>query len=51
HQVKRMVAAAGNRVEALERIAIGGLALPDDLPVGEWRWLEQAALDKIAGQN
>jgi 16S rRNA pseudouridine516 synthase len=35
HQVKRMVAAAGNRVEALKRIAIGGLALPEDLPVGE----------------
>lgn len=39
HQVKRMVAAAGNRVEALARIAIGGLQLPDDLPLGGWRWL------------
>ncbi len=39
HQVKRMVAAAGNRVEALERIAFGALALPEDLPRGQWRWL------------
>lgn len=39
HQVKRMVAAAGNRVDALERIAFGGLTLPGDLKPGEWRWL------------
>ena len=40
HQVKRMVAAAGNRVEALQRIAFGALCLPGDLPSGRWRWLE-----------
>ena len=28
HQVKRMVAAVGNRVEALHRSAVGGMALP-----------------------
>ena len=39
HQVKRMVAAVGNRVEALHRSRIGGLALPDDLAPGQWRWL------------
>jgi 16S rRNA pseudouridine516 synthase len=39
HQVKRMVAAISNRVEALKRIQIGELKLPDDLKVGEWRWL------------
>lgn len=39
HQVKRMVAAAGNRVEALHRSQIGGLRLPPDLAVGQWRWL------------
>lgn len=49
HQVKRMVAAAGNRVEALRRIAIGGLALPEDLPVGEWRWLTADDLEKLRG--
>ena len=39
HQVKRMIAAAGNRVEALHRSRIGQLALPADLPAGGWRWL------------
>ncbi len=39
HQVKRMVAAISNRVEGLKRIQIGELKLPDDLKVGEWRWL------------
>lgn len=39
HQVRRMVAAAGNRVEELHRASIGGFRLPEDLPVGEWRWL------------
>lgn len=47
HQVKRMVAAAGNRVEALKRIAIGGLALPDDLPLGQWRWLSAEDMAKL----
>jgi len=48
HQVKRMIAAAGNRVEALHRSQIGGLALPADLLPGQWRWLgpvELAALE------
>ena len=39
HQVKRMVAAVGNRVEALHRSSIGALTLDDSLPVGHWRWL------------
>ena len=39
HQVKRMVAAMSNRVEALKRIQIGALKLPDDLVAGQWRWL------------
>ncbi|EWS53634.1 Ribosomal small subunit pseudouridine synthase A [Methylibium sp. T29] len=38
HQVKRMLAAVGNRCEALHRSRIGALAL-DDLPVGQWRWV------------
>jgi 16S rRNA pseudouridine516 synthase len=41
HQVKRMVAAISNRVEALKRIQIGELSMPDDLAVGEWRWLTE----------
>ena len=40
HQVKRMVAAAGNRVEALHRSAFGVLVLPADLAPGQWRWVE-----------
>ena len=44
HQVKRMVAAVGNRVEGLHRSAIGRLVLPDDLPVGQWRWVEDTAV-------
>ena len=48
HQVKRMVAAAGNRVEALHRSRIGGLVLPDDLAPGQWRWLGADDLARIA---
>jgi len=47
HQVKRMVAAVGNRVEALHREAVGQLSLPDDLPPGERRWLTPADLEKL----
>jgi 16S rRNA pseudouridine516 synthase len=39
HQVKRMLAAVGNRVEGLHRSRIGGLALPPHLLPGQWRWL------------
>lgn len=44
HQVKRMVAAVGNRVEKLHRSRIGGLELPADLAPGQWRWLREADL-------
>jgi 16S rRNA pseudouridine516 synthase len=44
HQVKRMIAAIGNRVEALARIRIGALELPPDLTPGKWRWMEPDAL-------
>jgi 16S rRNA pseudouridine516 synthase len=39
HQVKRMLAAVGNRCEALHRSAIGTLTLPADLQPGHWRWV------------
>jgi 16S rRNA pseudouridine516 synthase len=42
HQVKRMVAAAGNHVVALHRSHFGALALPADLAPGQWRWLAGA---------
>jgi 16S rRNA pseudouridine516 synthase len=47
HQVKRMIAATGNRVETLHREAIGSHALPADLPPGGWRWLESADLQQL----
>jgi 16S rRNA pseudouridine516 synthase len=48
HQVKRMIAAAGNRCEALHRERIGALALPATLAVGAWRWLDEADLGALA---
>ncbi|MDD2881882.1 MAG: 16S rRNA pseudouridine(516) synthase [Rhodoferax sp.] len=49
HQVKRMVAAVSNRVEALHRSQIGGLGLPGDLAPGQWRWLNAGDLALIQG--
>jgi 16S rRNA pseudouridine516 synthase len=34
HQVKRMFAAVNNHVEMLHRVAVGGLVLPENMPVG-----------------
>jgi 16S rRNA pseudouridine516 synthase len=39
HQVKRMLAAVGNRVTTLHRLRIGTLELPARLAPGEWQWL------------
>lgn len=47
HQVKRMLAAVGNRVEGLHRWKIGNLALPEDLQLGQWRWLSEADLQAL----
>ena len=47
HQVKRMVAAVGNRVEALHREALADLSLPADLKPGEWRWLTAVDYQKL----
>ena len=47
HQVKRMIAAASNRVETLHRSTFGGLNLADTPAPGQWRWVradERAAL-------
>jgi 16S rRNA pseudouridine516 synthase len=38
HQVKRMLAAVGNRVEGLHRSRFGPLALTPDLAPGQWAW-------------
>ena len=47
HQVKRMIAAVGNRVEGLHRSRIGQLALPADLAPGSWRWLSESDLESL----
>jgi 16S rRNA pseudouridine516 synthase len=45
HQVKRMLAAAGNHCAALQRIAIGQLTLDAlDIAEGQWCHLEPAQL-------
>ena len=39
HQVKRMMAAVKNHVDALHRSQIGALKIPADLTLSEWRWM------------
>ena len=39
HQVKRMMEAVGKTVVYLKRLSMGGLVLPEDLPIGQWRML------------
>lgn len=46
HQVRRMFAAMGNRVETLQRIAIGGMDLAG-VEAGEWRVLDEAERTKL----
>jgi 16S rRNA pseudouridine516 synthase len=40
HQVKRMLAAVGNRVVALHRSSFGPWTLPPTLAPGQWLWLD-----------
>ncbi|KQO24442.1 16S rRNA pseudouridine(516) synthase [Acidovorax sp. Leaf76] len=47
HQVKRMLAAVGNRVEGLHRSSIGAMTLPMDLAPGQWRWLGEEDLQLL----
>ena len=47
HQVKRMLAAVGNRVEGLHRSQIGRLMLPETLAPGQWQWLSPVDLEKL----
>lgn len=51
HQVKRMLAAVGNRVDALHRVAIGGYVLPADLLPGTWRWMTDEELRQVEAQR
>ncbi|WP_394388334.1 pseudouridine synthase [Shewanella woodyi] len=45
HQVKRMFARVGNRVNALHREQVGKIKL--DMPVGQWRYLTREEIDSI----
>ena len=47
HQVKRMIAATGNKVNALHREAVGAFGLPDTLEPGAWRWLNETDLTQL----
>lgn len=40
HEVRRIFAALGSHVLALCRVGFGDLALPSDLPAGQWRTIE-----------
>ena len=51
HQVKRMLAAVGNRVEGLHRSRIGNMALPADLAPGQWRWLSAEELAAVQAKE
>ena len=42
HQVKRMLAAVGNRVEGLHRSGFGALEVPARLAPGQWAWVDAA---------
>lgn len=46
HQVKRMVAAVGNRVEGLHRSDFGELTLKG-VPSGAWRWVSAAEREQL----
>jgi len=45
HQVKRMLAAAGNRVETLHRSRFGALTIPAGLKPGQWCWTRPSQID------
>jgi 16S rRNA pseudouridine516 synthase len=49
HQVRRMFAAIGNHVTALHRDRVGGLALPDNLAVGQIRVMAEADIAAVFG--
>lgn len=47
HQVKRMFAVAGNKVELLHRERIGGIELDEDLEPGEYRALTDSEISSL----
>ena len=51
HQVKRMLAAVGNRVTALHRSRIGRLQLSPQLAPGQWAWLAPEHLAAVTDRG
>ena len=51
HQVKRMALAIGKEVLYLKRLQMGGLTLPEDLALGEYRPLTEIELRKLKGEE
>lgn len=47
HQVRRMFAATGNHVTGLHRTTLGGLTLPQNLSIGDWRVMTLHEIAKI----
>lgn len=47
HQIKRMIAALGSRVTALERIAFAGIRLDADLPRGAFRPCSDQEIERL----
>jgi 16S rRNA pseudouridine516 synthase len=50
HQVKRMFAACGNRVETLHRESIGSIVLDASLQPGQWRDLQPQEVERAADE-
>ena len=50
HEVRRIFRALGNEVKELERIAIGGLELPEEFKSGQWREMTLEEKERLSGQ-
>ena len=51
HQIKRMIAAMGNRVTSLKRISFGTIPLDENLSLGEWRYLTDEEISVLEKQG
>ena len=51
HQIKRMIAAMGNRVTSLKRISFGTIPLDESLALGEWRYLTDEEIITLEKQG
>ncbi|MEZ9197994.1 16S rRNA pseudouridine(516) synthase RsuA [Shewanella sp. 10N.286.54.B9] len=47
HQVKRMLAAVGNKVTKLHREVVGEIELDSTLELGEWRFLTESEINSV----